>query len=84
MSADTPIGTYTVTLVVKYQTLNLKTAVRFCYSVQDRRLESKDPEEVKWLKPQKPVVRLKIRTAFGNRNADDRGATSYSDDKETE
>lgn len=35
---------------------------------QDCRLEPEDPEEVKWLMPQKPVVRLRIRTMFGNRN----------------
>ena len=36
------------------------------------------------VKASKPVVRLRIRTAFGNRNAGVGGASSNSDDKEAE
>ena len=36
------------------------------------------------VKASRPVVRLIIRTAFGNRNAGVGGASSNSDDKETE
>ena len=36
------------------------------------------------VKASKPVVRLRIRTAFGNRNAGVGGASLNSDDKEAE
>lgn len=44
---------YTVSLKVKRRIVSPLIVVRIHYSVQDRRLESEDPEEVKWLMPQK-------------------------------